>query len=80
MVSVVERNCTWQMATQVCFNTEKIVNHVSGSCGDELLMPFLSAKGGGKRYISCYPVFSKRHTSILRKKNKVKILSSQDYL
>lgn len=44
MVSVVEHNRTWQMATRVCFNIGKIVNHVQGVFGNKLLMPFLSVR------------------------------------
>lgn len=52
MVSVVEHNRTWQMATRVCFNTAKIVNHAQGAFGNKLLMPFLSAREiANSRYI-----------------------------
>lgn len=52
MVSVDEHNCTWQMATRVCFNTAKIVNHVQGIFGNKLFMQFLSVRGMAKdRYI-----------------------------
>ena len=43
MVSVAEHNRAWQMAMQVGFNTEKIVNQIQGPFGNKLLMQFLSA-------------------------------------
>lgn len=51
MVSVVEHNRTWQMAAQVCFNTEEIVYHVQGAVGNKLLMPFMSAREAANRMI-----------------------------